>query len=78
MLSLKNHPQHCTQMVKENINWVGYFVRGEWLYVWVGYCNSLLNRRRPIIIACVFLPDLGFYINHCIKCVFVVLGFMHV
>jgi hypothetical protein len=52
------------------------YERRGWLYAWVGYCNSPLNKRISIIIAHVFFPSLGFHINHCVKLWFVVLGLM--
>jgi hypothetical protein len=53
-------------------------VRRGWLYAWVGYCNSPLNNKKTDNHCPWFFPDLGFHINHCVKCVFVVLGLMHV
>jgi hypothetical protein len=52
--------------------------RSGWLYAWVGYCKSPLNKKDIDYHCMWFSPSLGFHINHCFNCLFVVLGLMHV
>jgi hypothetical protein len=44
----------------------------------IDYCNSPLNNKNTDNHFPWFFPSLGFHINHCVNCVFVVLGLMHV
>jgi hypothetical protein len=54
------------------------YERRGWLYAWVGYCNSPLNNKNTDYHCPWFFPSLDFHINHCVNCVIVVLGLMHV
>ena len=44
----------------------------------IGYCNYPLNNKNTEYHFPWFFLALGFHINHCVKCVIVVLGFMRV
>jgi hypothetical protein len=53
-------------------------VRRGWLYAYEGYFNSPLKNKKTDYHCPWIFPDLGFHINHCVKCVFVVLALMRV